>query len=210
MTSQTEIWNGKFGVDYTKRNKMSIEKMDALYQDRYWVTRSAMNEDFLDGLGRKMRILEVGCNIGNQLKLLQTMGFTELYGIELQQSAVELAKKNTQGISIICGSAAELPFKDAFFDMVFTSGVLIHIPPANLPKVMDEIYRCSKKYIWGFEYYSPSIMEVPYRGNAELLWKADFAKIYLNRFPNLQISAEERYGYKDESGNIDTMFLLVK
>jgi len=51
-------------------------------------------------------------------------------------------------INIIHGVADDIPFKDGYFDMVFTSGVLIHISPGNINRVLDEIYRCSREYIW--------------------------------------------------------------
>jgi len=73
------------------------------------------------GLENK-RILEVGCNVGNQLRMLQRMGFNNLYGIELQQYAIEKAKALTKRINIIHGVADDIPFKDGYFDMVFTSG----------------------------------------------------------------------------------------
>jgi len=94
------------------------------------------------------RVLEVGCNVGNQLLLLKEMGYTNLWGIELQDYAVEIARKRTSGINIVKGSAFDIPYKDAFFDLVFTSGVLIHIPPDHINKVLDEIYRCTNRYIY--------------------------------------------------------------
>jgi len=81
-------------------------------------------------------------------------------------------------------SADDIPFKDGYFDMVFTSGVLIHISPGNINRVLDEIYRCSREYIWGFEYYADDYTEVNYRGHESLLWKTNFPKLYLDRFPN--------------------------
>jgi SAM-dependent methyltransferase len=37
--------------------------------------------------------------------------------------------------------ARELPFRDAWFDLVFTVGLLIHIPEESLPLVMSEVVR---------------------------------------------------------------------
>jgi len=60
------------------------------------------------------------------------MGFTNLYGIELQWYAVEKAKEYTKGINIIQGSGFDIPFKDGYFDLVITNGVLIHIAPKKI------------------------------------------------------------------------------
>ncbi len=156
-----------------------------------------------------MRILEVGSNVGNQLLSLQRMGFGALYGIELQSYAVEISKSKSKNINIIQGDASDIPFKDGYFDMVFTSGVLIHIDPNNLPCVLREIHRCTKKYIFGFEYYSDETKDIPYRGKSNLLWKADFAKKYVDLFNDLTLVKEERIKYLGNE-NIDAMFLLKK
>ena len=183
--------------------------MEELYTRNYGLTRTELNRRFLDNLDRSMRILEVGSNVGNQLLCLQRMGFGALYGIELQSYAVEISKSKSKNINIIQGEASDIPFKDGFFDMVFTSGVLIHIAPNNLPYVLREIHRCTKKYIFGFEYYSDETKEIPYRGNSNLLWKADFAEKYLELFDDLTLVKEERIKYLGNE-NIDAMFLLKK
>jgi pseudaminic acid biosynthesis-associated methylase len=137
------------------------------------------------------------------------MGFVNLYGIELQSYAVELSKARTKRINIIEGSAFDIPYKDGYFDLVFTSGVLIHINPSDIVWALREILRCTREYIWGFEYYADEHTEITYRGHKELLWKADYAKLYLQQFEDLKIAKEERLKYLD-SDNIDTMFLLKK
>jgi pseudaminic acid biosynthesis-associated methylase len=206
---QVEAWCSDFGRDYTDRNSLSLEEMDALYYRNFGFTRSELNKCFLEGLDRSMRILEVGSNVGNQLLCLQKMGFSKLYGIELQNYAVEKSKFRTRNINIIQSDASDIPFKDSYFDMVFTSGVLIHVAPSNLPCVMDEIHRCSRAYIFGFEYYSDRITEKQYRGQDGLLWKADFSKLYLDRFHDLYLVKEDHIKYLD-SDNVDSMFLLKK
>ena len=86
---------------------------------------------------------------------------------------------------------------------------MIHISPDNIKTVLSEIYRCSQKYIWGFEYYSEAMNTVTYRGSKDLLWKTDFAKLYCNTYPDLEIEKEEKIKYITNE-NIDTMFLLKK
>jgi pseudaminic acid biosynthesis-associated methylase len=183
--------------------------MDDLYQKNYGVSRTNLNNDFLDGIDKKSRILEVGCNVGCQLGILQRMGFSNLYGVELQAGAVEIARKGTENINVIQGSAFDIPFRDGFFDLVFTSGVLIHISPDDISQAMAEIYRCTRKYIWGFEYYAAEQTEVSYRGHEGLLWKADFAALYQQQFPDLKLIRQEIYPYLDDD-NRDVMFLLSK
>jgi pseudaminic acid biosynthesis-associated methylase len=204
-----EQWAGDFGKEYTDRNALSLEELELLYKGYYGITRMEMNRKFVGDLDKDIKVLEVGSNIGNQLLCLQNMGFKNLYGIELQSYAVELSKSRTKGINIIQGSAFDIPFKDNFFNLVFTSGLLIHIAPENIAEVLDEICRCAKQYIWGLEYYADEHTMINYRGHTDLLWKADFPKLFLDRFKDLRLVKVECFKYLNNN-NVDVMFLLEK
>jgi pseudaminic acid biosynthesis-associated methylase len=208
-TEQMQFWEGSFGKEYTDRNPQNIDEMDALYKKCFGVSRSDINKNFLSDIPRNAKILEVGCNIGLQLQLLQKMGFTNLYGIELQEYAVEKAKTITKGINIIQGSGFDIPFRDGYFNLVYTSGVLIHINPDHLPTIISEVYRCTSKYIFGFEYYADKLTNILYRGNEGYLWKNNFPNCYQQAFKNLKTVKEEKYKYSD-SENMDQVFLLEK
>ena len=137
------------------------------------------------------------------------MGFKNLFGFEINDYAIELSKQRTNNINIIQGSAFDIPFKNEYFDLVFTSGVLIHIAPHDINLVLNEIYRCTKKYIWGFEYYEEKYAEIIYRGEKDLLWKANFPQLYLNLFENIKLIKEKKIKYLNND-NIDVMLLLKK
>ncbi len=209
-TKQMQEWTGQFGKEYTDRNALTLEEMELMYKERYGITRTEMNSKFIGDLNRDMKVLEVGSNIGNQLLLLQKAGFKNLYGIELQSYAVELSKSRTKDINIIQGSAFDIPFKDGFFSLVFTSGLLIHIAPQGITGVLDEIFRCTDRYIWGFEYYSDVHTSIHYRGHTSLLWKANFPQLFLARFRNLRMIKEEHFKWLDNDQNTDSMFLFEK
>lgn len=202
-------WDGKFGETYTDRNNLTVAQLDALFRKNFGLTKTQMNDEFLSALNSGARILEIGCNVGNQLLHLQKSGFTDLWGIEVSKYAIEAAKQKTRNVNIVKASAFDIPFKDGFFDLVFTSGVLIHIPPKSLHLAMDEIYRVSSKYIWCFEYYAGKETKVEYRGKQGLLWKNDFLRLFLDRFPVLKIVKEKKFSYRSID-NVDSMFLLKK
>lgn len=208
-TAQISRWTGQFGRDYTDRNSLELSELDALYYRNYGVTRDDLNQRFLAGIPRGAQVLEIGCNIGNQLRLLRSMGFFNLYGIEIQHYAVKQAKFRMPDINVVEASGLEIPFRDSSFDLVFTSGVLIHIAPSDLPLVVSEIHRCTKQYIWGFEYHSAALTEVRYRGHRDLLWKMDYPQIFLDRFDDLELLRSEQLSYLANS-NMDCMFLLCK
>ncbi len=202
-------WSGKFGKEYTERNAFTLDEVDESYRKNYRITRTKLNPLFMGELNRNIKILEVGSNIGSQLSLLQKMGFKNLYGIEINSYAVDFSKSVTKNINVIQGTLFDIPFKNGYFDIVFTSGVLIHINPRDIKKAMEEIYRCSRKYIWGFEYYSEEYQEILYRSEKNLLWKTNFPKLYLRLFDGLELIKKKKLQYLTNE-NIDMMFLLRK
>ncbi|KAA0206518.1 methyltransferase domain-containing protein [Candidatus Uhrbacteria bacterium] len=209
LPKQAATWSAEFGNAYTERNPQSIEEMEALYQRDYGVSRRSMNEEFLGGIDPASRILEVGANIGTQLEILRRMGFANALGVDVNAFAVAESKRLYPDVQVIEGSAFALPYGDGEFDLVYTSGVLIHIAPEDLNKAMDEIHRVSKRYVWGFEYYADEPVALEYRGNEGLLWKRNFCREYLNRFPDLKLVREKVYPMTDGK-NSSQMFLLEK
>ena len=135
-TPQIRERKGDFGREYTDRNVLDPEALDRLYLDNYGVSRTELNRGFLEGIPLDAQILEVGCNVGNQLLPLQRSGYKSLYGIEIQKYAVDRAQQRVPRGTVLEGSALEIPYPDQHFDLVFTSGVLIQMAPQNLPKVL--------------------------------------------------------------------------
>jgi pseudaminic acid biosynthesis-associated methylase len=210
-SEQVDLWKGEFGREYTDRNEQTLQEMEAEYVKRFGKSRTEINTIFLEDLDRSLKILEIGCGIGNQLICLQKMGFTSLFGIDIQTYAIEKAKARTENISFFQGKAEVLPFEDGDFDLVYTSGVLIHIAPDNIYNVLKEIYRCSNQFIFGYEYFAEEWTSVEnYRNEKNALWKTNYAKLYLNNFKDLVLVKEERYPYISNKNLVDTFFLLKK
>lgn len=208
-TEQEKFWAGQFGKEYTDRNTRDPQVWESFYQENWGTTKKEINQKLIGELPKDVKILEVGSNTGMQLRCLQEMGFTNLYGVELQHYAVEKSKEYTKNINIIQGSGFDLPFKDNFFDVVCTNGVLIHIHPNDHKTIMSEMLRCSKTYIMGFEYYAPQLTEVNYRGNDGFLWKGDFAQLFMDNFNNLEEVRRDFYKYR-QNDNVDYAYLLKK
>lgn len=207
-----KLWQGTLGREYTGRNFVSLEEMESLQRRDYGMSRTVMNSQFLGILDRSLKILEIGCNIGNQLLCLQKMGFNNSSGIELQSHAIKIAKTRLKNIEIYQGSIFDLPFKSGSFDLIFTSSVLIHINSLDIKNALTEIYRCTRTYIWGFEYYAESCEEIIWHGKKGMLWRNDFVKLYQNQFENLKLIREKHFKYL-HSGDYESsasMFLLEK
>ena len=194
-------WSSNFGNEYTARNAAPVD-----YITRYGKTRAEMFSDIIGDLPRDSSILEVGCNVGNQLAVLKEMGFTNLHGIDINTKAVEVAM--SKGFDCWLGDAAKIDAHDNEFDLVFTAGLLIHIPPADLPKVMKEIARVACAHVAGFEYFSPENKQISYREGVGL-WKGNYASEYV-KHAKMTFVREQFYPYMDNPGNVDTGFLLSK
>jgi pseudaminic acid biosynthesis-associated methylase len=184
---QLKTWKSNFGVEYTVRNKISPD------------SRVNAFKSMITGLNVN-KILEIGCNIGHNLMAISKIGDFQLTGLEPSKYAVLHGRSSSTDISILEGNIFDVPFKDGYFELVFTSGVLIHISLADLPKAIDEMYRVSNKYILVIECYAEDETVIPYRGHNALLWKRDFKKHFLERYPNLKLL---RNGYWDKADGFD-------
>jgi len=208
MTKQEDIWNSKFGKEYTKRNTWDVEYLEKWYVDRFGITCSDMNMPIINYIDKGSKILEVGCGSGNQIMLLESLGYTNLYGIEIQKEAKEVAEVRTKA-NIQLGSAQSLPYNDREFDVVRTSGLLIHISPKNIKPILDEIYRCCDKYIWGFEYFSDEHVPIEYRNKRDILWGGNFPKMFLDRFSDIDVVYNEKIPFLNDK-NFNTLYLLKR
>ena len=67
----------------------------------------------------------------------------------------------------------------------------------------------SKKYIFGLEFYSDELIEIPYRGLTKALWKQNFPKIFQKISQTLTVKKIQFLPYKNEKLS-DVIYLLEK
>ena len=91
--------------------------------------------------------------------------------MDVNEAALAALAADAPEIRTVLTPARALPFEDGAFDLVFTTGVLIHQPPETLPVVIDEIVRCSARFVVCGEYFADSLEEVPYRGHTGALFR---------------------------------------
>jgi pseudaminic acid biosynthesis-associated methylase len=172
------LWSGEFGDDYVERNRAASEG-----RRPFW--------EHVLGKIDAASALEIGCNVGGNLRwLAELLGAENVAGVDVNEHALEVVRSEIPGVDARVASARELPFADDSFDLVFTTGVLIHQSPEELPRVMDEIVRCSRRYVLCGEYRADEIEEVPYRGQRGALYKQDYGRLYQERFPQLRLLEE--------------------
>lgn len=167
--SEIAAWQGEFGDQYIRRNAGN----DIAARGKLWHEILMSLDEWPDS------VLEIGAGSGRNLKALDDLEFPDLtrllIGIEPNAKARSMLKEN--GYSAFDGTAAN-PGRTA--DLVFTSGVLIHIPPDELMAACQGIYDAAERYIVSIEYFAAEPEEKAYRGRK--LWKRDFGAFWLDNF----------------------------
>ncbi len=171
-TIQEKAWSSKIGTDYLITS--------SIIQDRF----PGIGKTLISNKIKAKSAIELGCNVGFNLKVLKKIyPKADILGVEINKEAYEIAKKNYN-----CINQSLISFKtNKKFDLVITSGVLIHQDPKSLKKIYKNIYNLSKKYIYIDEYFNPTPIEIKYRGKKKLLFKRDFARELWEAYPNLKL-----------------------
>jgi pseudaminic acid biosynthesis-associated methylase len=202
-TDQERFWEGPFGDEYTRRNDHGFAAL------QHVLTKALSRAENFGSC------LEIGCNIGLNLDALRAIRpNARLVGVEINASAVRVARSKGHAVvegSILDDSVAKQVADLGPFDVVFTKGVLIHIAPEYLPSVYASMMRLSSRYLMVCEYYNPTPVTVPYRGNSDRLFKRDFAGDLLESFPLRLLDYGFQYRRDPEYPADDlTYFLLEK
>ena len=201
LTEQEQFWSGKFGDEYIERNKNTklTPNNISLFSKVFSNTEDISS------------IIELGSNIGYNLIALNSLfPDAELSAVEINASAASILK---QWGKVKVFNQSILNFNpDYQRDLVITKGVLIHIAPESLQLVYETMHKCSKKYIFVAEYYSPTPQEITYRGHTNKLFKRDFAGELLDKYKDLELINYGFVYHRDASFPQDdlTWFLLRK
>jgi len=201
-TIQEEFWAGEFGDDYIARNK----------SDALLAANLALFSEIMKATGPVSSVLELGCNVGMNLKALDLLGPTILKaGFDINESAISQLKSEKPNFDVKTGSIIEDLATEAV-DLTFTKGVLIHINPDYLEAVYANLYEKSNKYICVIEYYNPSPVSITYRGHDDRLFKRDFCGDLLNKYSDLELVDYGFYYRRDPVFQQDDMtwFLMKK
>lgn len=180
MTNQLKLWQGEFGDDYTTRNLITDEQLQARKQMWAGILNHLFTYSGVES------ILEIGAGVGINIQAIDEVCSVlekkpKLWAIEANEKAKYILAD--QNLAYVFESVDLEDIKSNYFDLAFTSGVLIHIHPDDLLKTMTGIYRASNKYVLCCEYFSPECKEIKYRGQEAALWSNDFGKLYLENFP---------------------------
>ena len=194
-SEQDNFWKGSFGDDYHDRQFSvgSVLDNEALFRVLLPIDISSVME-FGAGEGRNIAAIH---NIFPDI---------DLWSVEINGLA---ASKIAYG-NVIIGAALDVDIT-WHCDLVLTKGFLIHVPPNDLEKVYERLYKTANKYILICEYYNPTPVEVEYRGHSGQLWKRDFAEELLEKYDDLELVGYKFIYHRDPYPQDDiTCFLLRK
>jgi pseudaminic acid biosynthesis-associated methylase len=173
--SAFEFWTGQDGDAYIDRNELNSRNVGQ---------RVGMWRRVFDHIIHPYSILEVGASVGINLAAIKQVlpPIVKVYGVEPNDYA--RAKLRSITDRAIEATADDIPLGDCSVDVVFTSGVLIHIEPEKLLASCREMHRVASRYIVCAEYFSDKPQQIEYRGS--YIWKRDFGKFWLDNFEDLR------------------------
>lgn len=170
--SNVDLWESSFGDSYTVRCDKDYSPRNKFWGDI--ICRTQVK-----------RVLEVGCNTGQNLDIIA--GYlpkpdNNAWGCDVNRMALSLCRTRHGDLNVVKCSGFDLPFKDNYFDLVFTAGVLIHQKPSEVEIMMQEIIRVSHHYVLALEYGNDIFDEIPYRGNDGSLFKGPYGEVYEKKY----------------------------
>jgi len=198
MNDQEALWKGDFGDAYTIRQSHNLLATRVFF-------RKALKTASL----KNPRALEFGAGVGHNLLALKRM----YEGAWL--TGVEINKEAFDELQVVANEAVHCSIFDfdpltIRWDLVFTKGLLIHLPPDDLPKAYKTIYECSCQYILICEYFNPTPVAIEYRGEKESLWKRDFAGDMLDMYPTMKVLDYGFWWHRDKYPQDDIHFVLME
>lgn len=173
------LYAGDLGDAYTQRH-------ERVPQERRGLWNRILGYGFPNAAGIRPieTILEVGCNVGGNLLGFAVVGrdLAKMTGVDVNVGALSRLDPRIKGVR---GSAAKIPLPNDYADLVFTCGMLIHVPSGDLDKVFDELVRVSARYVLTVEYEDAYERMIPWRGHDGILWSRPHSYLLWQRHPEL-------------------------
>lgn len=99
---------------------------------------------FISLLPKGGKVLDVGCGPGQDSGYLFRREF-DVEGIDLSEKMIEQARKKVPEVKFVVMDMRKLRYPNSYFDGLFASLSLIHIPKKDVDKTMNEFKRVLKE-----------------------------------------------------------------
>lgn len=153
-------------VIQTYKDKKIVENFDEereefdYQREKDWIEKEfveeAKNTFNTTGPYWGLKILDVGCGTGRMLGagLTTVRGGSKYYGIDTSKEMLKKLKEKEKFIECTkkevntkIGDAQNIPYKDNYFDVVFSYHLLWHLPKKEQEKIIKEMFRVSQKIV---------------------------------------------------------------
>lgn len=200
---QERFWAQEYATDYIARNSA----FDHALGVQAWQQMLAGTQ------GAVGNFLECGCNIGRNLEQLAlALPQARPSVIEISKPAFEFVNARHDFEHAFNGPILDAPMPAGGFDLVFTSGVLIHINPDQLLAHMQRMFDFSRRFVLMGEYFNRTPVSLEYRGEKDRLFKRDFGKLFIQNFDVRLVDVGFLWGHLYDPAGFDdvTWWLFEK
>lgn len=138
-----------------KKNINDFDKNRSKYAYQRYKNKIEANflKKAISGISSKnVKILDIACGTGRMLQVVfNTNKKIDYTGLDTSNEMFkelkkkEIFRKNKKDISLVISDATKIPFKNNFFDIVYTYHLLWHIPRKDQEKIIKEMLRITKK-----------------------------------------------------------------
>lgn len=152
---------------------------------------------------KNLRILDYGCGLGiTEMYLRKSFPNAEIYGVDVSPKSIVRAEKNVEKLGLKKVSfqlldSEKLPFKDEYFDIIYSNGTFHHIDHDKHKGIFRELFRVCRKYLFVFENnpFNPLMMRLmrnfPPDQDAKVLYPRYLREIFIAS--NFKVKATNYY-----------------
>lgn len=180
MDSLFDTHAASYDEDLAKGISLSGENRDFFARGRIAFLRQC-----LDGAGgRAASVMDFGCGTGTGAPLLRDiLGAERVIGIDTSEASLELARRTYGNVAefAVMGTA----WARGGVDLVYSSGVLHHVPPSRRGEVLKHISESLKQggmlSLWENNPWSPAarwvMRRIPFDRDAVMLWPTEARRL---------------------------------
>ncbi|UYO93982.1 class I SAM-dependent methyltransferase [Pollutimonas sp. M17] len=177
--SQKDVFLSSEADAWYERNLKAVKKIDFSIDPVSLAVLELVTTFPPEMQARRLRVLEVGCGEGRRLEWLAAKLNLDVYGIE--PSALAVDKARARGITAERGTADDLPFDDATFDVLIFGFCLYLCDRQDLFRVAQEANRVLKPDSWLVinDFYAPHPIKREYHHKPGVYsYKMDYRRLF--------------------------------
>lgn len=135
------------GLDEARRKKDVYDYIAPFYDFLFYIFVNPIRKVVLNMLSSytNRKVIDLCCGTGDQLKALQKNGFTDLYGADLSEAMLSVAKKHSKNIKLYHRDVTSTGFTDETFDAVIICFALHEKSISVQEGIIEETFRILKE-----------------------------------------------------------------